>query len=129
MTPEWETAAKTGDSGAIRTLLEKGADPNVRNSDNQTALMLVAHAGHFEPTSLLLRAGADLDATAKFGLSATMLAVVAGHEDIALLLARAGADLSVQGTGAPGFAGKTASDLAREKGFARLADELDPTRP
>ena len=41
-----------------------------------------------------------------------MLAIVAGHKEVARLLAKAGADLSLRGTGAPGFADKTAFDLA-----------------
>ena len=52
-----------------------------------------------------------------------MLAVVAGHAEIARLLARAGADLSKRGSGAPGFAGKTARDLALARGMQELADE------
>jgi hypothetical protein len=72
----------------------------------------------------LIRAGADLNVTAKFHLSATMLAVINGHESIARALAAAGADLSLTGSGAPGFAGKTAAQLARDRGFEVLAHEL-----
>jgi hypothetical protein len=69
---------------------------------------------------------ANLNATAKFGLSALMLAVVAGHTEIARRLARAGCDLSLRGTGAPGFANKTARDLAAERGMRQLSAELEP---
>jgi len=53
-----------------------------------------------------------------------MLAIVAGHAEIAHLLARAGADPSPRGTGAPGFANKTAYDLALERGMRDLSAEL-----
>jgi DNA-binding phage protein len=55
-----------------------------------------------------------------------MLAIVGGHEAVARELARAGADRTLRGSGAPGFAGKTAQDLARERGMAALAEELAP---
>jgi hypothetical protein len=48
----------------------------------------------------------------KFHLSALMLAVIAKHEKVARLLVRAGAVRTITATGAPGFAGKTAVDLA-----------------
>jgi ankyrin repeat protein len=65
-----------------------------------------------------------LNVTAKYRLSALMLAIVAGHAEIASSLARAGADLTLQGGGAPGFAGKTAYDLAVERGICGLCDDL-----
>jgi ankyrin repeat protein len=90
--------------------------------------MLAAHGGHLATVQLLVEHGADLNITAKFGLSAMMLAVVAGHEEIALALARAGADLTLRGTGASGFAGKTAANLATDRGWSQLAIALAPTR-
>ncbi|HEU4342464.1 MAG TPA: ankyrin repeat domain-containing protein, partial [Candidatus Binatia bacterium] len=92
----------------------------------QTALMLAAHAGHREVVETLIAHPANLNITAKFGLSALMLALIAGHAEVARLLAKAGADLSLRGTGAPGFAGKTAYDLAVERGMLELAAELKP---
>ena len=73
---------------------------------------------------LLVEHRANLDVTAKFGLSALMLAIVAGHAEIAELLVRAGADVSLRGSGAPGFAGKTAGDLALARGMLELAARL-----
>jgi len=119
--PAWERAVTHGDLEGVVEMLGHGANPNVRNRHNQTALMVAAQRGHERIVEALLRAGANLDAAAKYNLSAAMLAVVAGHEAIALRLIRAGADVSLRGTGAPGFAGKTVFDLARERDMQAVA--------
>ena len=126
MDAAWEDAIKRGDARSVLVLLGRGTDVNARDRYGQTALMLAAHAGHREVVEALIAHRANLDTTAKFGLSALMLAVVAGHQEVARLLARAGADLSLRGTGAPGFAGKTAYDLAVGRGMLELSEELKP---
>jgi hypothetical protein len=55
-----------------------------------------------------------------------MLAVVAGHAAVVRLRADAGADLSLRGTSAPGFAGKTAYDLAVERDRRELSAAVKP---
>ena len=124
----WEEAVRRGDAHIMRDLLSRGIDPNARDRNGHTGLMLAAHAGHLATVQLLIDHGADLNGTAKFGLSAVMLAVIAGHKEIAQALARAGADLTLQGTGAPGFAGKTVADLATARGWNDLAIELAPEK-
>jgi uncharacterized protein (DUF924 family) len=124
MTPAWRDAVTRGDAGAVRALLRDGADVDARDRHGQTGLMLAAHGGHTEVAGVLLEHGAAPNVTAKFGLSALMLAVVAGHADTAQRLARAGADRSLRGTGAPGFAGKTARDLALARELLELAAAL-----
>lgn len=126
MNAAWEDAVKRGDVRAVLDLLGRGAEVDARDRYGQTALMLAAHAGHGEVVAALVAHRANLDITAKFGLSALMLAVVAGHADVARLLAAAGADISLRGTGAPGFAGKTAYELGVERGMTVLAAELKP---
>jgi uncharacterized protein len=122
----WEDAVRRGDASIMRDLLSRGIDPSARDRNGQTGLMLAAHAGHLAAVQLLIDHGTDLNGTAKFGLSAVMLAVIAGHKEIVQALARAGADLTLQGTGAPGFAGKTVADLAAAQGWNDLAIELAP---
>lgn len=122
----WEDAVKRGDGQLVVELLEGGANVDARDRYGQTALMLAAHAGRREVVETLIAYRADLNVTAKFGLSALMLGLIAGHAEIALLLAKAGADLSLRGSGAPGFAGKTAYDLAVELGLLELSAALRP---
>jgi ankyrin repeat protein len=124
MDAAWKAAIKRGDVQIVLDLLRLGTDVDARDRHGQTALMLAAHAGHREVVETLIAHRANLNITAKFGLSATMLALVAGHAEIVRLLAKAGADLSLRGTGAPGFADKTAYDLAVERGMLELSAEL-----
>lgn len=126
MDAAWEDATKRGDVQIVLELLGRGIDVDTRDRYGQTALMLAAHAGHREVVEILIRHRANLNVTAKFGLSALMLALVAGHADVARMLAKAGADVALQGTGAPGFAGKTAYDLAVERGMLELSAVLKP---
>jgi ankyrin repeat protein len=125
MDPAWEAAVTAGDAAQVRRLLQAGADVDARNRPGQTALMVAAHRGHRAVVEALVEAGADLDATAKYTLTALMLAIVAGHADVARILARAGADLGVRGSGAPGFAGKTARDLARARQMTEIYPDLE----
>ena len=124
MEAEWEDAIRHGDVQCVRNMIDRGADVDARDVHGRTALMIAAHAGHRELVETLIAHRADLNTTAKYRLSAVMLAVVAGHAEVAWLLADAGADRSLRGTGAPGFAGKTARDLAVERDMRELSIAL-----
>ncbi|MEQ1760016.1 MAG: ankyrin repeat domain-containing protein [Vicinamibacterales bacterium] len=110
--PDWKAAASTGDTARLQELLESGADINARDDHGQTAVMIAARDGRTPTVRFLIEKGADLNATAKFNLSALMLAVINGRDAIVGILADAGADRGIRGTGAPGFDGKTALDIA-----------------
>ena len=118
---DWEEASRVGDIGSLSRLIHTGHDINSTDGYGQTALMRASHAGQIKAVAWLIEHGADLDHTSKFHLSALMLAVVAGHHAIARTLVTAGADTTITGTGVPGFHGKTAGDLARDRGDRRLA--------
>lgn len=126
MDREWQESARRGDAAALVARIEAGADVDSLDRYGQSALMLAARGGHLEAVEALLRAGADPNVTAKFGLSATMLAVVNHHASVARALAAAGADLHLVGSGAPGFTGKTAHQLALERNLDELAEALRP---
>jgi uncharacterized protein len=112
VSPDWKAAVAADDPDRLTALLQAGADINARDEHDQTALMIAARDGRTRSVRWLIERGADLDHTAKFHLSALMLAVINGRDAIVGLLVDAGADRSIQGSGAPGFAGKTALDIA-----------------
>jgi ankyrin repeat protein len=87
--------------------------------------MLAALHGHAEVVRLLIERGANLDIAAKFNLTALMLAIVNMRESIALALIEAGADLEHQGSGAPGFAGFSALDLARARDLVAVVAAIE----
>jgi ankyrin repeat protein len=120
----WQEAADRGDAVALRALLEEGEDVNSLDRYGQTALMRAALKGHAAAARVLIEAGADLDRTAKYRLSALMLATINGHDPVVRLLLEAGADTGLRGSGAPGFADKTALDLANDLGRELIAKLL-----
>jgi uncharacterized protein len=124
MTKEWKDAVRRASVDEVQRLLDAGADIDVPDEHGQTALMLAAMGGQRQIVECLVGHGAHLNHTAKYGLSALMLAVVNGHAEVVRLLVRAGADPDLRGTGAPGFAGKTALDLAIARDEADMADML-----
>jgi ankyrin repeat protein len=56
-----------------------------------------------------------------------MLAVINAHTEIVRILAEAGADTQIRGTGAPGFYGMTALDLAEQAGRDEIVAILKNT--
>ena len=65
-------AALYGDAGSVRLLLERGADPNMRNDGNATALMYAIESA--EKTQLLLDHGADPNARSEDGQTPLLIA-------------------------------------------------------
>ena len=120
MREEWWTAAVGNDCRALARLVTEGVPIDCLDRYGQTALMLAAHRGNADAVALLINHGAEMNVTAKYGLSALMLAVVNRHVETAKLLINAGADTHIRGSGVPGFAGKTAGDLAVELNLGGL---------
>ena len=124
MTREWKAAIQQGAVDELERLQAAGADVDAKDEHGQTGLMIAAVAGRGAVVEWLIRQTADLNHTAKYGLSALMLAVINGRADVVRLLVRAGADPERQGSGAPGFAGKTALDLAVARDESEIVDIL-----
>lgn len=75
----------------VQTILEKGGDPNEKNSQGSPVLIVAAHRGHTATVQLLLEKGADINARRKDGLSALMVAINDKHSEVARLLVEKGA--------------------------------------
>ena len=70
---------------AIKTLIDAGADVNIKNGDGQTALIIVVGAGDTEIVDILVKAGADPDIEDAFGVSARMYANIFKNDKIKAL--------------------------------------------
>lgn len=122
MQQAWARAIEAGDAIDVGRLLDARYDIDALDEHGQTGLLLASTHGRTEVVRTLIERGAKLDVAAKYNLTALMLAIVAApgtpagvHEEIAIALIEAGADLDHPGSGAPGFAGLTALDLARAR--------------
>ena len=128
MDPDWAQALRAGDVKGLARLLDAGADINALDRYGQTSLMIATRQGHVEVVRLLVDRGATLNHHAKYRITALMQAVISGHLQIVQMLVETGADTAIRGTGAPGFAGKTALDLALAAGRTDVAAVLQGDR-
>ena len=76
-------------------LLSAGADPNRRNGQNATALVLAAYHEYESAVTCLLNMGIDVNAEDIFGNTALHFSAQAGNVAITELLLTAGANISV----------------------------------
>jgi ankyrin repeat protein len=67
-------AALKGDTGAVRALLEAGANPNAADSSGSTPLHCALETKHLQVARMLVAAGASLDARDQKGVTARDLA-------------------------------------------------------
>ena len=77
----------------MKYLVEHGADVNVANNDDVTALMLASKIGYFEILKYLVEHGADVNAKDKFGFTAFKLSA---YLDISKYLAENGAHINLR---------------------------------
>ncbi len=118
------SAAALGDDLAVRDLLDRGADPDVRDSFGRTALHRAAFYGHRTTCALLLEAGTGLDRKDRWGRTPMHWAAAAAHMEIVDLLLDAGASADV-----PDAMDRTAPAIAAERGFVDIAARLSDEAP
>ncbi|MDQ6700314.1 MAG: ankyrin repeat domain-containing protein, partial [Acidobacteriota bacterium] len=80
-------AVREGDMEAVRTLIDEGADPNLRAGVNDwTPLMHAVHKHQTGSAIALLKGRADIDARMQDGKTALMMAAGYGHADMVRVL-------------------------------------------
>lgn len=78
-------AAQKGDAEMARTLLERGANPNLRSKDGQTALIICAGRSDELLSALLVEHGADPSVVDSLGMSALSYAKLFHNEKLLAL--------------------------------------------
>jgi uncharacterized protein len=102
-------------------LLEKGANPNIANEQNETPLLTASYRGRIENARLLISAGARTDtAESRYKMTPLIAAAWKGHLELVKLLLESGASLSSQTVD-----GKTALDEARLRNDVALMSLLE----
>ncbi|SPJ80070.1 related to beta transducin-like protein [Fusarium torulosum] len=86
-------AAANGQDIIAGILLEKGSSVNIKDEDDNTALLLSASCGHRDTASLLLAYRASLEAKNKDGDTPLARTAYKGHVSTAALLLEKGADI------------------------------------
>lgn len=89
-----QITARAGDLPMVNALLSFKANPRLRNSLGETALMLAAVEGHTEVVRRLIEAGSEINGE---GWTALHYAAWKGHRDVCKLLIDKGADIDARG--------------------------------
>jgi ankyrin repeat protein len=91
-------AARFGRFGAVKRLLEAGADVNRAASSGRTPLFLAAEGGHADVVRYLLERGVKVDQALKTGETPLLAACNNGDAAVAAMLLGNGADPNAAGT-------------------------------
>uniref|UniRef100_A0A3B5MH15 Ankyrin repeat domain 39 n=2 Tax=Xiphophorus couchianus TaxID=32473 RepID=A0A3B5MH15_9TELE len=86
------SAALDGDLQRVRLLVQKGTDPNMKDSAGYTALHYGSRSGHLAVCTFLLESGACPSPQTPGGATPLHRAAYCGHPDVVRLLLQSGAD-------------------------------------
>jgi ankyrin repeat protein len=107
-----------------RVLIERGADPDLRDAEGRTALMRACSLSSAEGVAMLLELGADPNAAGPDGWTALMFAATKANADNARALLEHGADPTARNAD-----GETALDVAETKKKTKVAEALRAAPP
>ena len=121
-------AAMRGDVEAVRSLLQRGGDPDAAQGDGMTALHWAAERGDVEVARLLIDAGAALDPVTRMGAyTPAHLAARGGHSAVLQALLTGGASASAPtSTGGVTPLHFAATSASPESALALLEHGADP---
>jgi uncharacterized protein len=97
--PNLYRAVRTGDMALVRARLQAGDNPNARDADGRTPLIVAVRYGKVAAVRALLAAGANVDARDVNGITALLEAADKGRPKSARVLINAGADLNIGSRG------------------------------
>lgn len=122
--PPLVKAAALNNLGQVQTAIKSGANLNVRDISNQTALIAASQKGYVDIVNALIQAGSDLNVKDDNGLTPLMVAIEGtglnkGHPQIAKALIQAGADVNIKN-----IRGLTALMMAASVGDAVTVEAL-----
>ncbi|MFA5119176.1 MAG: ankyrin repeat domain-containing protein [Candidatus Omnitrophota bacterium] len=90
-------ASQNGHADTVKLLLDRGANPNLKDSMGVSPLRLAAEGGHLEIVNLLLAHGAAPDVrTREYGNLALHAACMNGHIDVVSILLKQGDYINYQ---------------------------------
>jgi hypothetical protein len=112
-------AVVRGNLELVQTFLSAGADPNIRNSSGQTALMRLDDDASAELVRALIDAGAKVNLKDEDGDSALLVAAALENSDVLRALLDAGAKVNAKNK-----EGKTALMIAAEGGYVENVKAL-----
>jgi len=121
-------AVENASLDTIKTLVEAGADVNVRDPVYRASpLMIAAQKGRVDIVNFLIESGAEINKKAKgnrkgegAGWTALMAAAMEGHTEVVSNLLSEGADPTVVNQ-----SGKTALDIAKKEGNSEVVRLLE----
>lgn len=109
--------ARNGDANLLAQYLAAGVDPNMRNHEGNSLIMLAAYSGNLPAVQVLIKAGADVNMLNDRNQSPLAGAIFKKEDAIAAALIQAGADAKV---GTP-----SAIDTARMFGRVDLIAQME----
>ncbi len=112
-------AARNADAGAVRALIQKGANVNAAEGDGTTALHWAAHRDDLATVDLLIRSGARVNAANDLGATPLWAACLNGNPAIVRRLLQAGANPN-----AALLLGETPLMVAARSGNADVVEQL-----
>jgi ankyrin repeat protein len=117
--PPLVDAAKSGDSTAVRALVEARVDVNAADADGTTALHWVSYRDDLESAKLLLAAGANVNAANDLGATPLWIACENGGATLVDALLKAGANPN-----STLLLGETPLMVASRSGKAAIVEQL-----
>ncbi len=114
-------ALMTGDTAQMQTLINKGAQVNIKAPGVGTPLLYACSTGNVQAAQILVNAKANLNEANESGLTPLMLACIMGNTDLAQVLLAAGADTQIKQKGT----GYTALNLAEQTNNSALINLIN----